>query len=105
MLERAAADYRTISPAPERWDEFMANIGKMWATEPTLTAEQLGTITTPVLVVTGEDEEAIHDRHTREMAELIPTADLELIPGTGHFACWEKPEEFNRIVLDHLKGE
>ena len=105
FLESAAADYRKISPAPQRWDEFMANIGKMWATEPSLTAEQLGAITAPVLIVTGEDEEVIHDRHTRELAELIPTAELELIPGTGHFACWEKAGEFNRVVLDFLERE
>ena len=33
------------------------------------------------------------------MAQLIPNAELEIMPDTGHFAMFEQPEEFNRIVL------
>ena len=36
------------------------------------------------------------------MAELIPGAELVLMPGTGHFAPSEQPDEFNRIVLEFL---
>ena len=99
---KAAADYQTLAPAPERWEEFMGNIGNMWATEPNFTAEQLGAITTPILVLVGQAEEAIYDEHTREMAALIPSAELRTMEGTGHFAHWEKEEEFNQIVLDYL---
>ena len=74
----------------------------MWATEPNYTPEQLGAITTPILILDGEEEEAIDTNHTKEMAGLIPGAKLHLIPGTGHFAMWEKPEEFNQIILDFL---
>ncbi|MCB9147832.1 MAG: alpha/beta fold hydrolase [Caldilineaceae bacterium] len=104
-IEKAAADYQKLAPAPERWDEFLNNIGNMWATEPNFTPEQLGAITTPILVLDGENEEAIKTEHTIEMAGLIPGAELILIPETGHFAMWEKPEEFNQIVLDYLAQE
>ena len=36
------------------------------------------------------------------MALLIPGAELVLMPGTGHFAMFEQPEEFNQIVMDYL---
>ena len=36
------------------------------------------------------------------MALLIRGAELVLMPGTGHFAMFEQPEEFNRVVLDYL---
>ncbi len=101
-IEQAAADYQTLSPAPEQWDAFLANIGNMWATEPNFTPEELGAITTPLLILDGKDEEAIDTNHTKEMADLIPGADLLLMANTGHFAMWEKPEEFNDIVLDFL---
>jgi pimeloyl-ACP methyl ester carboxylesterase len=87
----AAADYQAIAPQPERWQEFLANISNMWATEPNYTAEQLATITTPILILQGEDEEAIDTDHARMMAEAIPTAELVLMPGTGHFAMFEQP--------------
>jgi pimeloyl-ACP methyl ester carboxylesterase len=38
------------------------------------------------------------------MAELMPNADLLLMPDTGHFAMFEQPEEFNTIVVDYLAG-
>ena len=101
-VEKAIADYKALSPAPERVDEFFENIGNMWATEPNFSPEQLDSITVPILVLDGEDEEAILTEHTVEMAGMIPGSELILMPGTGHFAMWEQPEEFNQIVLDYL---
>jgi pimeloyl-ACP methyl ester carboxylesterase len=102
FVERAAEEYQELSPEPERWDEFLTNISNMWATQPNYTEEQLGSITTPILVLDGEEEEAIDINHTELMASLIPGSDLILMPDTGHFALLEQPEEFNQIVLDYL---
>ncbi|CAN5895518.1 hypothetical protein BH20GEM1_BH20GEM1_06830 [soil metagenome] len=102
FIEKAAKDYQTLSPDPTRWDAFLENIGQMWASEPNFTAQQLGSITIPVLILDGDNDEAIYTEHTREMAGLIPTAKLTLIPGTGHFAMWEKPDEINEVMLEFL---
>lgn len=101
-IERASEEYQENSPAPERWDEFLTNISNMWATLPNYTMEQLQAITTPFLILDGEEEEAIDLNQTKLMALLIPGAELVLMPGTGHFAMFEQPEEFNQIVLDYL---
>ena len=100
FMEKAAKDYQTLSPDPARWDPFLGNISQMWASEPNFTAEQLGSITVPVLILDGDNDEAIYTEHTRGMAGLIPTAKLTLIPGTGHFAMWEKPDEINAVILE-----
>ena len=102
FVERDAQDYQVLSPHPERWEEFLENITHMWATEPNYTEEQLGSITTPILILDGATEEAIDLNQTKLMALLIPGAELVIIPDTGHFAMMEKPDEFNRIVLDFL---
>ena len=101
-IERASEEYQELSPAPERWDEFLGNISNMWATEPNYTEEQLRSITTPFLILDGAKEEAIDLNQTKLMALLIPGAELEIMPDTGHFALFEQPEEFARIVLDYL---
>ncbi len=101
-IEMAAGDYVKLSPTPDGFDAFLANIGNMWASEPNFTAEQLGSITTPTLILDGMEEEAIYIEHALEMASLIPTADLFLMSNIGHFAMWDKTEEFNHIVLDYL---
>jgi pimeloyl-ACP methyl ester carboxylesterase len=102
-IERAYEDYLALSPQPERWDEFLANITNMWATEPNYTEDQLRAITTPFLILDGEEEEAIDLNQTKLMAELIPNSELILMPDTGHFAMFEQPEEFNQIILDYLE--
>ncbi len=101
-IEMAAGDYVKLSPTPDGFDAFLGNIGNMWATEPNFTPEQLGSITTPTLILDGMLEEAIYVEHALEMAKLIPTADLLLMSDIGHFAMWDKTEEFNHIVLDYL---
>jgi len=101
-IEKATKDYQTLSPDPTRWDAFLENIGQMWASEPDFTAEQLGSITVPILILDGDNDEFVNTEHTKDMAGLIPTAKLTLIADTGHFAVFEKPEEFNKVVLKFL---
>lgn len=101
-IEMAAGDYVRLSPDPDNFDGFLENIGNMWATEPNYSEEQMMSITVPTLILDGLQEEAIYPSHDLEMALLIPTADLVLMNGVGHFAMWEKTEEFNHIILDYL---
>lgn len=32
----------------------------------------------------------------------IPQAELHILYGAGHASCWERPEEFNAVVLGFL---
>jgi pimeloyl-ACP methyl ester carboxylesterase len=41
----------------------------------------------------------------RLLAVRIPNHQYELIPEAGHSAHWERPDEWNRIVLDFLGRE
>lgn len=102
FFAQAALDYQALSPQPERWDKFMATLMNMYATEPNYSHDQLKAITTPFLIADGSDDEGIFLSHMELMAALIPGAKLEIIPGTGHFAVFEKPAEFNQMVLEYL---
>lgn len=102
-IERLSADYQRLSPTPHQWDTFRANIGNMWASEPHFSLEQLNSITVPMLIVAGENDEGVLTEHSIEMARLIPTAELTFMRDTGHYAVWEKSEEFNEIVLEFLE--
>jgi pimeloyl-ACP methyl ester carboxylesterase len=101
-IEMASKDYVLLSPTPDGFEAFLANIGNMWATEPNYTKEEMSGITVPTLILDGMQEEAIYPEHDLEMAQLIPNADLVLMGGVGHFAMWEKTEDFNDIILDFL---
>lgn len=101
-IEQAMVDYQRLAPNPDGFDAFLANIGNMWATEPNFTEAQLMGIEVPTLIIDGWQEEAIYAEHAFEMAQLIPNAELVLMPGVGHFAMFLTPDMFNSIVLNYL---
>src|SRR5882724_8827227 len=103
-LEEVGKDYERLSPTPKEYDAFVKQVGEMWATQPDYKPEQLAKITVPTMIADGEHDEAIKRAHTEAMAKLIPGAKLEILPGVSHFAFWQKPEEFNKSVLEFLSA-
>jgi pimeloyl-ACP methyl ester carboxylesterase len=62
----------------------------------------LGSIKAPTLVLVGEDDQITPPDHAREMADAIPGARLETIPGCGHLSTLEAPEDCTRHLLRWL---
>jgi pimeloyl-ACP methyl ester carboxylesterase len=89
-----AADYATMSPTPDQFDPFVAQISEMWATQPNWTDDQVAAITTPTAIVVGDHDEAILPAHTEKMAGLIPGAALVILPEASHFAMLQAPDEY-----------
>jgi 3-oxoadipate enol-lactonase len=56
----------------------------------------------PTLLLAGGEDVSNCDV-MRKLATLIPGARFESMPHTGHHLFFEKPDEFNKIVLDFLK--
>ena len=59
--------------------------------------DELARLTMPVLVLVGEDDRA-NRRLSRELAEQISGAELEVIPGAGHVANLDAPDAFNEAL-------
>lgn len=57
----------------------------------------------PTLFLTGGGDILIPPPLVERVARQIPHARFVTIPGTGHSPYFEKPQEWNRIVLDFLK--
>ena len=62
----------------------------------------LSRITQPVLIIWGEKDRVLPLKHAYFGKEKIPNARLEIFPACGHIPFFERPEEFNRLVLDFL---
>lgn len=101
-IEKAGKDYQRLSKTPSQYDAFLEAISKMWNTQPDFSKKQLQSITVPTLIADGQYDEAIKRSHTEEMAELIPDAQLLILPGVSHFAMWQNPEEFNCTLINFL---
>jgi pimeloyl-ACP methyl ester carboxylesterase len=102
-IEDIGQDYQRLSPTPTEYEAFVAQISEMWATQPDYKPEQLAKISVPVTIADGEHDEAIRQEHNKEMADQIPGAKLNILPGVSHFAFLQKPDEFNAAVLEFLK--
>lgn len=101
-VARLSADQLHLSPQPERFAEMEDALFSLYAIAPNFPDDELRGITTPALVLDGAEEELILPGEPERMAALIPGAKLRIMPGTGHFAPFEQPQEFNRIVLEFL---
>jgi pimeloyl-ACP methyl ester carboxylesterase len=97
-IEWMGREYATMSPTPDQFDAFVAQISEMWATQPNWTDAQVAAITVPTAVVAGEYDEAILRPHTEKIASLIPGAKLVILPGVSHFAMLQAPEEYTAAV-------
>jgi pimeloyl-ACP methyl ester carboxylesterase len=64
--------------------------------------EMLSSINVPTLVVVGEVDGLTPPADSQLMAERIPGAKLEIIPGAAHLSNMEEPEHFNRAVRELL---
>jgi len=104
-FERLIVEYRRLAPEPERFEELTEVLFALWEVAPNYSEAELGSISVPVLILDGAEEELVKPEHTRRLAELIQGSTLVLIPGTGHFAPLAKPPVFNQIVLDYLAGK
>lgn len=63
---------------------------------------RLSEIHVPTLIIIG-DQDVDHILKIADILEKgIPGARKVVIPGTAHHLNMEKPQEFNRIVLDFL---
>src|SRR5208282_1900410 len=104
FIERAGHEYAKLSATPEGYDAFVAQISKMWETEPNWTDPQLKSIRAPVWVVDGDHDEAIKRVHTEYIAATIPAAGLLILPNASHFAFLQDPALFNAALL-HFLGD
>ena len=57
----------------------------------------------PTLFIKGADSAYIQDKHRDEVLLLFPQVQLKVIANTGHWLHAEKPDTFNKIVLDFLE--
>ncbi|MBD0330331.1 MAG: alpha/beta fold hydrolase [Thermoleophilia bacterium] len=86
-LERERA---ALEPAPEP-------VGPLWRTEP-----RLGEVRAPTLVVVGEADVADVHEASALLAERVAGARQAVIGGAAHLPSLERPQEFDRLVLDFL---
>jgi pimeloyl-ACP methyl ester carboxylesterase len=98
--------------APEKLNSYLAALAKCpkevtyadyAACDRFNVMEKLSSITTPVLILTAEDDKLTPPKYGLYMKEHINNASITDIKDAGHLSPLEQPEAFNRAVNDFLK--
>ncbi len=63
---------------------------------------RLGEIDVPTCILVGELDLIKGPRYAKILKDHIPHAELHVLPGAGHASCWERPQEFNTVILGFL---
>lgn len=93
------AMYAQASPdGPEHFPVVWEKVRAMWA-EPFDWSADLDKVQAPVLVTLGDDD-FVTVEHGAALARRVGQGQLAVLPGASHLAPMEKPDLYNRLVLD-----
>lgn len=102
--ERLISEYQKLRTAAVRDPLGYLNACRAMlrlADEPMM--PELGAITCPTLVVTGELDPYCPPRASEMIAGAIPGAELTVVPGAGHCMHWEARDITNKLILDFIE--
>ena len=102
-FSRHVKDYAELSPTPDQFKTLMQDLGPMQRTQPDYSTDDLAAISVPVVVAQAEHDEFIKREHAEYLAQSIPNARFEFLPGVSHFAPLQKPSQFNIAILSFVK--
>jgi pimeloyl-ACP methyl ester carboxylesterase len=74
-----------------------------WQKDITALRDAIPRVKARSLLIWGTRDGAVDLRSSEPLMQAMPGCKLELIEGAGHLPFEERPEEFNRLVLDFLE--
>jgi pimeloyl-ACP methyl ester carboxylesterase len=93
--------YAAVAPDPSHFDEFAAKASGMVHAMPGWTDEELRSIAAPTLLIFG-DRDFAPMSHAVAMAELMPAAQLAILPGTTHMGVMRSPALVVPMLMEFL---
>ena len=93
-------NYKKVAPDPNYWPKTWDKLGRIqWQG---FSKEELSSIKAPILIVLG-DHDFVRLEHAVETVNLIPNAELAVIPSASHFALFSEQERVIPIVKHFLE--
>jgi len=80
---------------------YRVGAGAVWLADQ---RDRARAIAVPTLVICGEDDKPTPPDLSRELAAMIPGAQLAMMARAGHLTNLEQPARFNALVDDFLQG-
>jgi pimeloyl-ACP methyl ester carboxylesterase len=100
--QKCRTDYQKLSKTPKQFDELVDWLLPIWRNPMGFTKDQLRAIKSPTVIADGDHDEVIQLAQIEEMSKLIPHAKLEVFKDASHFALWQDPDSFNKVLVEFL---
>jgi 3-oxoadipate enol-lactonase len=99
-----AANPGLLKDARKRYDalDFQAIVRLCGCFLEVKFTDQLGDIKVPTCIMVGEQDHLKGPEYAAVLKDHIKQAELHILQGAGHASCWERPEEFNSVILGFL---
>jgi magnesium chelatase accessory protein len=88
--------YRRLASNPSH---LSSALGMMANWDLDALARDLPRLNTPLVVVTGGNDLMVPPNEQRRVRRLVPDAELVLLPGLGHLAHEERPNEIAELLM------
>ena len=97
-LIESTARFYTISVDMAAFSELIRGFMRLNVTP------ELSTIKTPTLVIAAEKDKLKPPRYSKLIHKKIKGSEFAIVKDSGHTVIWEKPEEFNEIVMEFIEN-
>tara|TARA_R110002073_G_scaffold4213_1_gene27868 strand:- start:1207 stop:2040 length:834 start_codon:yes stop_codon:yes gene_type:complete len=93
--------YKSKSPNPENWEQFVYDSKAMWLQEVWIPQEILPQIKSKTLILFGDRDPFIPLSHALAIYDTLPNSQLFVLPKTHH-NIFDNPKLVNPILIDFL---
>ncbi len=80
-------------------DSYFQSIGTLRDTD---LSDQIGTLKMPVMGIYGKRDRIVNPNQHTILKEILPSARVEFLPGSGHFPMLDQPDVFHPLIQDFL---
>jgi pimeloyl-ACP methyl ester carboxylesterase len=104
FMARVQANYHKLSPTPDNFGGLMKALEKLYSAEPDLKPAEIKTIKAPTVIAFGQYEQFIKREHFQNLAQLIPSARIVMLPNVSHGGPLQDPAQFHQAVMTFLEA-
>jgi pimeloyl-ACP methyl ester carboxylesterase len=96
-------NYRAQHPIDPAGYQAQLGIGLSLLAETAGFEHRLARVTAPALILFGEHDKVVPPGNADLLAAKLPRAEVQILPGTGHFFPFETPEATNAAIIEFLE--
>ena len=102
IMNRHGAFEQLSEPVRIMTKENERTVGELMAKVPVFGGEEASKISAPTLLLHGTDSPKVLHAIVDRLRKAIPKSETSIISQAAHFPHFEKPQEFNELVLGFL---